>query len=119
MMLDKLFGNQTAASALLFLARYEEAAISEMAKAFHVSKTQLYQQLTKLEDAGILSSREIGNLRIYFFNPRSPIKNELRALLEKYIDTNMPKESNPDFYLIRKRPRSRGKKLGGAYERSK
>ncbi|AFY02515.1 putative transcriptional regulator [Bdellovibrio bacteriovorus str. Tiberius] len=90
-----------------------------MAKAFHVSKTQLYQQLTKLEDAGILSSREIGNLRIYFFNPRSPIKNELRALLEKYIDTNMPKESNPDFYLIRKRPRSRGKKLGGAYERSK
>lgn len=119
MMLDKLFGNQTATSALLFLTRYEEAAVSDMAKTFGVSKTQLYQQLVKLEDAGILSSKEMGNLRIYFFNPRCSIKNELRALLEKYIETNMSKEQNPEFYLVRKRPRSRGKKLGGAYERSR
>ncbi len=35
MELDKLFGNQiTATNALLFLARYEEATVSEIAKVF-------------------------------------------------------------------------------------
>lgn len=116
MELAKLFGNNTAAMTLIFLARYEEASVGEISTAFDIPKTQIYLQLLKLEDAGIVSSRELGNMRIYFFNPRSPIKNELRALLEKYIEINMPMEKYKNFYLIRRRARSRGKTLGGAYK---
>jgi DNA-binding transcriptional ArsR family regulator len=116
MELDKLFGNQTAAKALLFLARYGEGTAGEVASVFKIPKTQIYLQLVKLEGAGILTSRMIGNIRLYYFNPRSPLKNELRALLEKYIEVAMPIEDNQDFYLLRRRPRSKGKKLGGVYE---
>lgn len=116
--LAKLFGNQTAAMALIFIARYEEATVGEISTVFKIPKTQIYLQLQKLEEAGIVTSRILGNMRLYSFNPRSPIKNELRSLLEKYIESNMPREDYKDFYLIRRRPRARGKPLGGVYERS-
>jgi DNA-binding transcriptional ArsR family regulator len=113
----KLFGNLTATQALMFLARYEEGTAKEISDAFKVSKTQIYLQLVKLESAGIVSSRPMGNQIIYYFNPRSPIKNELRQLLEKYIETSMSKDQYKDFYLVRRRGRSRGKTLGGSYAR--
>lgn len=117
MELGKLFGNQTAAKALLFLTRYEEGTAKEISDAFGISKTQVYLQLVKLEDSGFISSRPVGNQRLYFFNPRLVIKGELRSLLEKYIETSMPREGNEDFFLLRRRSRSRGKPLGGVYER--
>jgi hypothetical protein len=45
------------------------------------------------------------------------LKNELKALLEKYIEREMPMEQNKDFYLVRKRPRTKGKLLKGVYEK--
>lgn len=115
--LGKLFGGQTVTKALLFLGRYNEGTAGEIASVFKIPRPQIYIQLEKLVDAGILSSRGIGNARLYYFNPRSPIKTELKALLEKYIEVAVPMESNPEFYLLRRRPRTKGKRLGGVYER--
>lgn len=107
----KLFGNESATKALLFIARYSEATSSEISEAFKIPKQMVYLQLRKLEDAGILVSRRIANLRLFSINPRSGIKTELVALLEKYTELNMPIESNRDFYNVRRRPRRTGKEL--------
>ena len=117
MEIGKLFGNETASKALLFLARYQKTTASEIASVFKISKTQVYLQLVKMEKAGILSSQMLGNQRLFKFNSRSPIKNELQSLLEKYIEAEMPIDRYKDFYMVRRRSRSRGKTLGGAYER--
>lgn len=111
MEIGKLFGNETAAKCLLFLTRYDEATSGEIAEAFEVPKTMIYLQLRKLEDAGILVSRTISTIRLFSFNPRSGIKQELRNLLERYIEQNMPIESNKKFYALRRRPRRTGKEL--------
>lgn len=111
MELGKLFGNDTAAKCLLFLARYDEATSGEIAEAFDVPKTMIYLQLVKLEKAGILVSRPVSTIRLFSFNPRSGIRQELKALLEKYIEQNMPIESNKKFYSLRRRPRRTGKEL--------
>ncbi len=39
----------------------------------------------------------------------------IKALLEKYIELNMPMEKYKEFYLIRRRPRKSGKPLKGVY----
>lgn len=111
MEIGKLFGNETAAKCLLFLTRYDEATSGEIAEAFDVPKTMIYLQLRKLEDAGILVSRTISNIRLFSFNPRSGIRTELKSLLEKYIEQNMPFETNKKFYGLRRRPRRTGKEL--------
>lgn len=113
---DKLFGGATATQVLLFLARYEEGGASEIAKAFEVSKTQVFIQLSKLEKAGIITSRQIANVKLYSFNPRSGIKVELVNLLQKYIGEQMSHSENKSFFLVRRRPRSKGKPLRGVYE---
>jgi len=111
MELGKLFGNDTAAKALLFVARYGEVTTGEISGAFNTPKPMVYLQLRKLEDAGFIVSRMISNIRLFSINPRSGIKNELVALLEKYIELNMPIASNRAFYNLRRRPRRTGKKL--------
>lgn len=116
MEINKLFGSKTAARCLIFLARYEDATAGEIAQVFDLDKPVVYLQLKKLEQAGIVVSRMLGNIRIYSFNPRSGIRNELKTLLEKYIELNMPMEKFKEFYLIRRRPRKTGKPLKGTYE---
>ena len=116
MVLEKLFGNATATKCLLFLARYEEGVTREISDAFKIPRAQVFIQLAKLENAGILSSRKLSNIRIYRLNPRSGISIELKLMLEKYIKDQMPQEKYKDFYLIRRRPRTKGKPLRGVYE---
>jgi DNA-binding transcriptional ArsR family regulator len=110
-----LFGGATAARCLLFIAWYEEATSGEIAQAFAIAKPQVFLQLAKLEKAGVLSCRRLGNSKVYSFNPRSGLKSELSALCLKYVKDQMPKSEFSSFYLIRRRPRAAGKPLGGAY----
>lgn len=117
MEINKLFGNQSAAKCLLFLGRYSEGTAPEIAQAFGVARPIIFLQLRKLEDAGVIVSRKVANIRLYALNPRSGIRDELKALLEKYIELYMPMEKNKNFYLIRRRPRKSGKPLRGAYEK--
>jgi DNA-binding transcriptional ArsR family regulator len=117
MEIEKLFGSNTAAKCLLFLARYDEGTAPEISSVFGLDRPVVFLQLRKLEDAGIIVSRKISNIRLYSLNPRSGIKEELKQLLEKYIELNMPMEKHKDFYLIRRRPRKSGKILKGVYEK--
>jgi len=111
MELGKLFGNETAAKALLFLGRYGETTTTEISEAFDIPKPMIYLQLRKLEDAGFVVSRMISNIRLFSLNPRSGVKSELVALLEKYIELNMPINANRGFFNVRRRPRKTGKEL--------
>ncbi len=116
--LNKLFGGVTAAKCLLFIARYEESTASEISESFDISKPQVFAQLNKLEESGVLSSRKIGNTKLFSFNPRSGIRNELKTLLEKYIEEQMPRSENSKFFLVRRRTRAKGKTLGGVYDKN-
>lgn len=117
MEIEKLFGNQSATKCLLFLGRYTEGTAPEIAAAFNVDRPVIFLQLKKLEEAGIIVSRKIANIRLYSLNQRSGIRDELKALLEKYIELYMPMEKYKGFYLIRRRPRKSGKPLRGVYEK--
>lgn len=117
MEIEKLFGSQSAAKCLIFLSRYDDGTAGEIAEVFNLDKPVVFLQLRKLEDAGIVVSRKISNIRLYSLSPRSGIKEELKKLLEKYIELNMPMEKYKDFYLIRRRPRKTGKNLKGVYEK--
>ena len=113
--LNKLFGGSTAAKCLLFIARYEETTAGEISETFEIAKPQVFVQLNKFEVSCVLSSRTIGNTKFFSLNPRSGIKNELKALLEKYIEEQMPRAQNSRFFLVRRRTRAKGKRLGGVY----
>ena len=71
----------------------------------------IYLQLQKLENAGIVVSRKISNIRMYALNPRSGVKEELKSVLEKYIELNMPVEKYKNFFSVRRRPRKTSKNL--------
>mgnify|MGYP003394151891 FL=1 len=117
MEIEKLFDNKSAGKGLVFPARYDEGTAPEIAGVFGLDRPVIFLQLKKLEDAGIIVSRRISNIRLYALNPRSGIKSELKVLLEKYIELNMPMTKFKDFYLVRRRPRKSGKALRGVYEK--
>jgi len=116
MNLEALFGGKTATQALLYIARYSEATSTEIAACFEVPKPQVFIQLKRLCAAQVLSVRKVSSVSLYSFNPRSGVRDELKAMLEKYIKDQMPKAEYPKFYLVRRRERADGKKLGGVYE---
>ena len=118
MKLENLIGNQTATKCLLFIARYEEAPTSEIVKAFNLPRAQVFIQLKKLEENEILISRTISNVRLYSLNPRSNSVKALKTFLEAYIEESMSPEKDKEFFLVRRRPRTRGKDLKGAYQKA-
>jgi len=82
-MLSILFGSELRQKILLYLEECGEAYSSELAKNFAASLFAVQSQLKKLEEAGILVSRNAGKTRMYTINPRYFLKTELIALLKK------------------------------------
>ena len=109
-MLDALLGNKTAERALLYIANYGEGHTSGIASTFDLPKSQVYKQLLRLEAGRILVAREVGNCRMFTFNPRLPYKSELQLLLEKAI-TLLPELEVKQYFSQRRRPRRIGKKI--------
>jgi hypothetical protein len=68
------------------------------------------KQLDKLEAGGVLASTVVGRTRLYRFNPRYPLRAELRALLDKAL-TFYDLELQERLLLDRRRPRRRAKPL--------
>lgn len=58
----------------------------------------------------MMVSRLAGRTRIYTFNPRYPLLDEVRSLLEKAI-TFYPQDEQDRLLLSRQRPRRAGKPL--------
>jgi DNA-binding transcriptional ArsR family regulator len=104
-----LFG-EIAELCLLYIANYGQGYIRGIANTFDLPPSAVQRQLEKLEDAGILVSRRLGNLKLFEFNPRLPFKDELTQLLEKLL-TLVPEEQTKQYFRQRQRPRLTGKPL--------
>lgn len=108
--LSALFGNKTCALILLYLQNYEEGTIAGIAKTLEMNKNRVYVQLLKLEEAGILVARSMGNQRVFSFNPRFFLKQELGRLLAKWLSNLKPDEMSK-YFTERRRPRRTKKPL--------
>jgi len=109
-MLSVLFGSELREKILLYLEECGEAYSSELSKNFAASLFAVQSQLKKLEEAGILVSRNAGKTRIYSINPRYFLKAELIALLKKNMEA-IPEKEIQEYYRPRRRPRRSGKPL--------
>jgi predicted ArsR family transcriptional regulator len=109
-MIENLVGNKTAEKVLLYIVNYGEGYTSGIAQTFKLPKTQVRNQLVKLEAGGILIGRSVGNMRTFQINPRCPYKKELEALLEKVL-TMVSDADKEKYYRQRRRPRRTGKSL--------
>src|SRR5437868_2545759 len=59
--------------------------LSELRRLTYLGSATLQRELRKLDDAGLICSERIGNVRRVRANPKSPIFNELVALTRKTI----------------------------------
>ena len=109
-MLEGIFGNITIEKILFTLYVYGEGYPLGMAKTFGEPVNKFQQQLRRLENAGIVVSRLIGNVRVYTFNPRYPFLEELKAFLAKAYRF-LPESEKEAYYKKRTRPRREGKPM--------
>lgn len=107
-MLNSLFGSNEAEKVLAFIAVRDSGYAYEMAKFFDANLRGIQKQLVKFEGGGVLVSRKIGRTRLYSFNPRFPLKDELAALVKAAISF-YPDEMIERLQIRRERPRRQGK----------
>ena len=110
MVLETIFGGSTATKVLMYLQNYEEGYASGISKTFGISQSMVQKQLKKFELGDVLTSRPVGNARVFTWNTRNPTVTPLRALLAdsfKYV----PQNDIAQFYRERRRPRRPNKPL--------
>jgi len=110
-MLEGLFGNATAEKVLLYIEQYGEGYALAIADTFDdVTLSMVQRQLERFERAGLLVSILKGRTRLFQWNPRYPFINEVRALLQKALES-LPEQDQRRFFRERRRPRRTGKPL--------
>lgn len=109
-MLEPLFGSVNRERVLFFLQGRGEGYPREIARFFDTGLTPIQRQLDALERGGIIFSRLVGNTRLYTFNPRYPLLEELQALLDKALQF-YPEEERKRLLFDRRRPRRKDKPL--------
>jgi len=82
-MIENLLGNKTLEKILLSIEKEGDCYANGIAKKFKLPLFAVQNQLKKMEKTGVLKSRTYANVRIYEFNPKYQLLNELRALLKK------------------------------------
>lgn len=107
-MLDKLLGSLNKERVLIYLVARERGYAREIARFFDAPLNPLQKAMDGLERAGVLVSNEIGTTRQYEFNPRYPLRAELRAMLEKALQL-YPEALRTKLQVSRSRPRRKGK----------
>jgi hypothetical protein len=85
----------------LFLSLRGEGYPREISSYFGSDISPIQNQLEKLENGNILSSKIVGRTRVYTFNPRYPFLKELMALLRKATEF-LPEEERKRLLLVRK-----------------
>ena len=111
-MLETIFGNKTAQLIFLRLYREDEVSAGQLAKDFSIGIKAFQNQFEKFENAGLVVSRKIGNVRLFSFNPQSSYVDSLRNLIKVEYEKLGPKGIDY-IYTRRKRPRKRGKEILG------
>lgn len=109
-MIKSILGGQSAEQVLLYLQSYNEGYATGIAKTFDANLYAIQNQLIKLEDSGVLVSQLKGRTRLYTWNPRYPLNEELRQLLAKAISL-IPAEEKKRYFYQRTRPRRKNKPL--------
>ncbi len=109
-MLEPLLGSTNAERVLLFVATRSEGYASEIAKHYDTDLYGIQKQLDKLEQGGVLISRQVGRTRLYNLSPRYAFLPELKALLDKALSFYPPEEQER-LTIMRRRPRRKGKPL--------
>jgi DNA-binding transcriptional ArsR family regulator len=109
-MLEPLLGSTNAERALLFVSTRSEGYASQIAKYYDTDLYGIQKQLEKLENGGVLASRQVGRTRLYSLSPRYAFLSELKALLEKAL-TFYPRDEQERLTTVRRRPRRKGKPL--------
>jgi DNA-binding transcriptional ArsR family regulator len=109
-MLEPLLGSTNAERALLFVSARSEGYASEIARFYDTDLYGIQKQMDRLENGGVLVSRQVGRTRLYSLNPRYAFLPELKALLEK-AQTFYPAEEQARLTTVRRRPRRKGKPL--------
>lgn len=109
-MLDKLFGNETLAMIFLNLFHYGEVYSGLIEKNTGTGSRAVLNQLNKMEEAGILVSREVGRTRLYQFNPKSPFIKPIKEIIN-ITYSNMSIKLKEQMFKERLRPRAKGKEV--------
>jgi hypothetical protein len=109
-MLEPLLASTNCERVLIFIAARDEGYLREISDFFEASPAPILKQLEKLENGGILFSRQVGRTRLYGFNPRYPFLKELKSLLDKAL-TFYPENIRARLLESRRRPRRKGKPL--------
>jgi hypothetical protein len=96
-LLQSIFGSGSSAGVLTFLVAYQEGYASEIARYIDTDLYAVQKQLEQFEASGLLNSRMDGRVRIYAFNPRYPIREELKSFIEKTVslEANMVPAASP------------------------
>jgi predicted transcriptional regulator len=108
--MEVIFGSKAMERVLFFLVARNEAYASEIASYFDTQLTPIQNQLYKLENAGVVVSRQVGRTRVFMLNPRYPFIRELKALVEKAMKF-LSQDEFRRLTVYRKRPRRTGKPL--------
>lgn len=77
---------------------------------FGVPLFSVQKQLLRFEAGGILVSQLKGKTRMFYWNPRFPLKSELRSFLKRAIEL-LPETEKEKYFTGRRRPRRTGKPL--------
>jgi len=109
-MLESLLGSVSSERVLVYLVARDEGYAREIAKYFDTGLAPIQKQLKKLENGGVIYSKQVGRTRVYAFDPRYPFLKELQALLKKALDF-YPEEVREKLLMNRRRPRRPGKPL--------
>lgn len=106
--LTALFGSESAYRVLMYLENYDKGYASQIAKTFGISLSQSQNQLKKLEESGLLISRNEGTTRMYYFK-QSPITDALRTFLRSMLEM-LPRTTIETYFRQRSRPRRYAKR---------
>jgi len=109
-MFESLFGSVNKERVLFFLSARKQGYARDMARFFDCGLTPVQRQLEALERGGIIVSSLVGRTRLYTFNPRYPLLNEVTALIEKAL-SYYPEDERTRLQMERQRPRRAGKPL--------
>jgi len=103
---DRLFGSSVRTDTLVTIGRLQRTYASEIARVLGRRVIEIQRAVASLEQAGIVVSNRMGNIRIVELNPVFPAKNELYALLLRMSEMSIYAGW---WSKIRRRPRAMGK----------
>ncbi len=96
-MMEAVFGSVAAQCVLLYLQNYSEGYARGIAEKFDMAASQVFKQLHKFEDGGLLVSRAIGKTRVYYWNEQNHLVADLRLLLQSLLES-LPEAEMTRYY---------------------